>query len=407
MFTAVSTFYADLYPLEFITQDYASASAMMYGFQLLEDIRRIRMGCEERRDELERQFTLELQNWMKYSQQTQRVISRPDFEEQYSSENRQTVEDTITSTYKEIYSSRTRRLNVIEHQCDEVLEKLLQQRKTSLLILIAELTRENMDRLNELANELLSYKTQLNDGLESCIERQRIQYESRLSSKLLPPEDYCSGPDIDILTAFLGHMLIVIMEEMTLFFGDDEDLGMDIKCGISGCREIDGSTEEIQTPTVLPVDAQPTTQSSRPPPSPTSHERPTLPSQTHEQAHFTDTTSRPPHTSTESVPLLLTDKPIEIVTETKPKLDKLDTTEQSDEIDQPDKIATTEHTKLPVTEPASFTTPETDITKQPVTEPDMSTSASDSNIEQISVKPESVTTASPTVDIVAPTAPGI
>lgn len=119
----------NLYPLEFITQEYASVSAMKYGFQLLEDIRQIRMGCEERRDELEQQFTLELQNWMKYSQQTQQAIANPDFETLYSSENREVVQETISSTYRELYSSRTRRLNVIQRQCDETLEELLQNRR--------------------------------------------------------------------------------------------------------------------------------------------------------------------------------------------------------------------------------------------------------------------------------------
>jgi hypothetical protein len=270
-----------------------SVTAMKYGFQLLEDIRQIRMACEERRDELEQRFTSELLNWMQYSQQTQQVMSQPNFDDHYTNENRHVVEETIASTYRELYSSRIRRLNVIERQCDHSLENLLQRRKLSMLTLLAELMGHSPGKLNELVREMVRYKTQLQDGLEDCISRQEAHYDSRLSSKVLLPEDYCSGPDIDILTAFLDQMLNIIAQEQTNFFGDDEDLGVETPCGLSGCGEYPHSK--------LPqaeVDSQQTAQAPLSPSSPLSSSEP--PTAIYNDEEVTGTTPPPSPTSTEA-----------------------------------------------------------------------------------------------------------
>ena len=368
---------ADLYPLEFITQEYASVNAMKYGFQLLEDIRQIRMGCEERRDELEQQFTLELQNWMKYSQQTQQAIANPNFETLYTSEKREVVQETISSTYRELYSSRTRRLNVIERQCDETLEQLLQDRKMSMIILVTELMRDNMDRLKDLVRELVSYKTQLENGLQSCIQQQATQYESRVSSKLLEPVDYCSGPDIDILTAFLKRMLLIIMEEQVQFFGDDEDLGIHTPCGtgISGCGGIEDT--QYSTHDELHTSAQqPSTQPTYTPPSPSSHELPTRPqppSYIHDHTQTlpsTDTTSQSSTTGTTqqspSTSELETSPPTGIPSQVIPA-----TKAEAEDVS----IATTTEIKSPVTEAEVYTSvPERD-TETTSTLPESSTTA--------------------------------
>jgi hypothetical protein len=242
-------------PLEFITQAQASVHGMTYGFQLLEDIRQIRMVCEQRRDELEQHFTSELQNWMKYSQQTQQIMSRSYPGDRYVEENQQVIEKTIANTYSEIYSSRSRRLSVIQSQCDDSLEELLTQRKLSMLTLITDLLSHNMQELNKIVDELATYEKQLQDGLVSCVATQAMRYESRLSSKILSPEDFCSGPDIKILAAFLKRMLDIIVEEQSQFFGDDEDLRIETPCGISGCKEHTDSPSESSS--TLTVDTQP------------------------------------------------------------------------------------------------------------------------------------------------------
>ena len=230
---------------------------MTYGFQLLEDIRQIRMLCEQRRNELEQHFTTELQNWMQYSQQSQLITSRSNFEG-YVKEKKQVIDKTIANTYSEIYSSRKRRLNVIQSQCDNSLEQLLTQRKLSMLTLITDLLSYDRDKLNKLVNELTTYKKQLQDGVASCMATQAMQYESRLSSKVLQPEDYCSGPDIKILTAFSNRMLNIIVQEQLQFFGDDEDLAIETPCGISGCKEHPDSPSESSSPPTLTMDTQPT-----------------------------------------------------------------------------------------------------------------------------------------------------
>ena len=369
----------DLYPLEFITQEYASVSAMKYGFQLLEDIRQIRMGCEERRDELEQQFTLELQNWMKYSQQTQQAIANPDFETLYSSENREVVQETISSTYRELYSSRTRRLNVIQRQCDETLEELLQNRKMSMIILVTELMKVNMDRLKDLVRELVSYRTQLQNGLQSCIQQQATQYVSRVSSKLLEPTDYCSGPDIDILTTFLKRMLLIIMEEQAQFFGDDEDLGMHIPCGISGCGEIadtqDSTYQELYMSTEqAPSNTVPPTHPTHLPSSNELPTRPQLPSYIHDhtQVHVppsTDTASLSRNTDTTPQSTSISESTGEL--ETSPPTGT--PSQVTPEINPEAEDATTTEIKPPVTEAEVFTsTPERDMD---ITQPDSSTTA--------------------------------
>jgi hypothetical protein len=228
---------------------------MTYGFQLLEDIRQIRMVCEQRHDELEQHFTSELQNWMKYSQQTQQIMSRSYPGDRYVEENQQVIEKTIANTYSEIYSSRSRRLSVIQSQCDDSLEELLTQRKLSMLTLITDLLSHNIQELNKLVDELATYEKQLQDGLVSCVATQAMRYESRLSSKVLSPEDFCSGPDIKILAAFLKRMMDIITQEQSQFFGDDEDLRIETPCGTSGCKEHTDSPSESSS--TLTVDTQP------------------------------------------------------------------------------------------------------------------------------------------------------
>ena len=259
---------------------------MTYGFQLLEDIRQIRMVCEERRDELEQHVTTELQNWMKYAQQTQQIDDR------YVPENPQVIKETIANTYKEIYSSRRRRLNVIEHQCDDSLEELLNQRKLSMLTLAIDLMSHNIDKLHSLVEELSSYKNKLEDGLEICIAEKTRQYESRLSSKVLPAEDYCAGPDIRILITFLDHMLDVIVKEQEQFFGDDEDLGVETPCAVSGCGAFKNPPLHTSTPPKVTVDTAPTKPPSSPPFSgPSTSEIPTT---VYDDEHITSPPSRSP-----------------------------------------------------------------------------------------------------------------
>ena len=230
---------------------------MTYGFQLLEDVRQIRMVCEERRDELEQQFVIELQNWMKYSQQTQQVMSRSGFDDRYYHEDKQAIEETIASTYKEIYSSRKRRLTVIELQCDESLEELLNQRKLSMLTLTIDLMVHNKEKLTQIVTQLMMYKRKLKNGLVSCTTKQATQYMSRLSSKVLPPEDYCLGPDIKILLAFLDKIFDIIAQEQEQFFGDDEDLGMEPPCAISGCLQQSNTQSHTVSPPVTTENTQP------------------------------------------------------------------------------------------------------------------------------------------------------
>ena len=235
---------------------------MTYGFQLLEDIRQIRIICEERRDELEQHFVTDLQNWMKYAQQTQQIMRATGvFGGEYSTqENQQVVEETIANTYKEIYASRRRRLNVIETQCDDSLEELLNQRKLSMTSLVLDLMSHSVGKLNFLVEELTNYKEKLQNGLEECITERATQYESRLSSKVLPPEDYCEGPDIRILVNFLDRMLELIVIEQEGFFGDDEDLGTESPCAESGCEEY--SLPHSTLPPPIMTDAETTRPSS-------------------------------------------------------------------------------------------------------------------------------------------------
>ena len=278
--------YSAMYPLEFITQELASENGMIFGFQLLEEIRQTRIACEDRRDELEQQFTVELNNWIKYSRQTQQVMAKPDFENQYTSESRQIIENTIVNTYREIYSSRRRRLSVVEHQCNDALEELLQQRKRSMLALVADLIKHDINQLNALVSELVYYREQLHDGLQRCIES--MQHGIKLSSKVLQPEEYCYSPDIEILTAFLNRMLDIIMEEQASFF-DDEDLSFGTPCSVSGCGEIDDISDKEEDPTSIHT-------LSNLPASVTSHElptRPTSPEQMQDDTQVSDTTSRP------------------------------------------------------------------------------------------------------------------
>lgn len=399
---------------------------MMYGFQLLEDIRQIRMVCEERRDTLEQNFTVELQNWIVYSRQTQQIMAKPEFEDQYTTENRRTIKDTISNTYKEMFSSRERRLKVVERQCNHKLEYLFQKRERSMLILVANLISKNMNKLNTLVSELLSYSTQLQDGLQRCIQSR--QYGSKLSSKILSPEEYCSSPDIEILVAFLDRMLNIIMEEQALFF-DDEDLGMETPCIVSGCDETDDvSNKDISTAN---FDVQPTSGTpSRLPPIATSQELPTRPTQIQDD-------TQQPHSSATSRPITLTEpegqfaqdtippsteaiippsaSTSDITLETKPAilidstsattLELHDLTKPPSTEPQATTGATTtefiEETKVTLTEPE--TTYESTLeTEQPITDGEFSSSTLESKSKQTSTHSEYPTTADSSRDTITP-----
>lgn len=343
------------------------------------------MGCEERRDELEQKFTLELQNWMKYSQQTQQVIAQPDFEK-YSPESKNVVEKTLASTYTELFTRRVRKLNVIESQCDDKLDKLLQKRKMSLILLVANLMNNDPGRLRDLVTELREYKTQLHDGLQSCIERQALQYESRLSSKVLAPEDYCLGPDIEILTVFLNRMLDIIIEEQANFFGDDEDLGIDTPCSISGCQEEEDITHSGSASSAI----QPPTTHTTLPPSSSSHT--TLP-------HTHESTQQPPHTDGTQIPTTTDIKTQAPTSEFSTEPETVPATKPTVTTDQ-----TTAYNSTPPTTTTYTTFIETDIT--PETKPHVI--ETDPNREQTTTYSETElpTITAPTDESTPPTAPG-
>ena len=356
--------HAAQYPLEFITQEHVSVHAMTYGFQLLENIREIRMGCEERQDEQERQFTVELQNWMKYSQQTEQVIGRPEFQK-YLTESKETVETNLHATYKEMYLSRSRRLNVLQQQCDDKVEDLLQQRKVDMLRVVVDLMTNDLDGLRQLVTELVRYRTELQDGYLECVAMQALHHKSGLSSKLMTPEELCSVPDITILTAFLNRMLTMIALEQTSFFGDDEDLTENMPCGSSGCGETDEPTdsEEMEvlttaTPPSKKPDTHPTTKPTDLPPSPTSHELPTRPT----RPHTDDYTRPPPTTDTARDPPSSNSKQLPTEPDTKPTATTA----------QPDTKSTdgTPETKPPVTEPETHRQTQEPETKPPSSQPE-------------------------------------
>lgn len=286
--------------------------ATKYGFQLLEDVREVRMSCMERRDELERQFANELETWTKYSQQTQQVISEEGYQ-QYGMENREILEKNLQLGFREMYNSRSRRLQTIQDQCDNDLEDLLQIRKVSLLSRTTELMAKSPETLRHLMKELLSYSSQLQDGVQQCIHTQTEQFESGVTSRLNQPEDYCYASDITIVNVFIKHMVHLIQEEQMTFFGDDEDLVNDSPCGTSGCEEprvvttekvpiaadsmipaADGEATEATVHTVPPSKTPVTDQITRP--SSASEEPPTQPSLSSTTDQKPSTTKPPPTT---------------------------------------------------------------------------------------------------------------
>lgn len=304
-------------PLEFITMQTTNEDVTKYGFQLLEDVRKVRMTCMERRDALERQFADELETWTKYSQQTQQVISEEGYQ-QYGMENRETLEKNLQLGFREMYNGRSRRLQTIQDQCDNDLEDLLQTRKVSLLRRSAELMAKSPEKLRHLIKELLSYNSQLQDGVQNCIRTQTEQFESGVTSRLNQPEDYCYASDISIVNVFIKQMAHLIQEEQITFFGDDEDLVNDGPCGASGCEEPRVvTTEKLPTvahsmiPTAESTPKEPTeaavstvppsrtlaTEITRPPPAsdepPTS---PSLPATTDEKPSTTKPPPTTPHT---------------------------------------------------------------------------------------------------------------
>ena len=289
--------------------------ATKYGFQLLEDVREVRMSCMERRDELERQFANELETWTKYSQQTQQVISEEGYQH-YGMENREILEKNLQLGFREMYNSRSRRLQTIQVQCDNDLEDLLQIRKVSLLSRTAELMAKSPETLRHLMKELLSYSRRLQDGVQQCIHTQTEQFESGVTSRLNQPEDYCYAPDITIVNVFIKHMVHLIQEEQMTFFGDDEDLVNDGPCGTSGCEEPRVVTTEkvpIAADSMIPAadgphrEATETTVHTVPPsktpvtdqmtrPSSASEEPPTQPSLSSTTDQKPSTTKPPPTT---------------------------------------------------------------------------------------------------------------
>ena len=231
-------------PLEYITMNTINKDSMMYGFQLLEKIHQVRMICEEQQDKFERQFTKDLETWTKYSLQTEQMFSRPDYK-QYITEDKESIDNNMQSALADMYNARNHHLKKIQLQCDENLENLLKEHELSMIKLIADLMEHNNEILNQLIDELMSYVNQLQDGLQDCVATLTQFYNFHVASKLYEPNDFCYGPDINVLTIFLHRIQAIIWIEQSSFFGDDEDL-VERPCGTSACGETNAQNLESE-----------------------------------------------------------------------------------------------------------------------------------------------------------------
>ena len=233
------------------------STALTFGFQLLEDIRNIRIECDivQRQEEL--RFSKKMNDLLRYRKQVEDAIPKSDFVD-LTDANRDDIENNFDNTFEDIEIERARKLRDLQTQCKARIDSLLAGRKREALSYAQYLMQRDPAQFAQLLFDITGYSQQLQNGLAGCIGYYRAVGENETDGGMEDPRELCYEAEINILVEFIREVVEESNKRARNFYGDDEDYD---NSGMAGSG--DEEEERPSVPNRPPPEVPPTVPSER------------------------------------------------------------------------------------------------------------------------------------------------
>ena len=218
------------------------STALSFGYQLLENIRTIRVECDivQKREEL--RFSKKMNNLLQYRKRVEDSLAKSDFSD-LADANRDDIENNFDDAFEEIEIERERKLRDLQTQCKARIDSLLAGRKREALTYAESLMRRDPAQFAQLLFDVTGYSQQLRNGLAGCIGYYRAVGENQTDGGMEDPRELCYEAEINILVEFIREVVEESNKRARDFYGDDEDYD---SSGMAGS----GDEEEEERPSV-------------------------------------------------------------------------------------------------------------------------------------------------------------
>lgn len=182
-------------PLNFLMFQTKGNAALMFGFRLLEDLRNIHLDCNIQKGQEELQFARDMNDAMRYIQDTEALLSK------YPEENQVEIEESIRKTLEDISTERAERLKQIDLECKRRVDILLESRNLEAISYVEFLLQKDPAMFAQLLFDVTAYSRQLQRGVMDC----KVYYESINAEN---PQDLCYEVEIDIVVIFIREFIV-------------------------------------------------------------------------------------------------------------------------------------------------------------------------------------------------------
>ena len=218
------------------------STALSFGYQLLENLRTIRVECDivQKREEL--RFSKKMNNLLQYRKRVEDSLAKSDFSD-LADANRDDIENNFDDAFEEIEIERERKLRDLQTQCKARIDSLLASRKREALTYAESLMRRDPAQFAQLLFDVTGYSQQLRNGLAGCIGYYRAVGENQTDGGMEDPRELCYEAEINILVEFIREVVEESNKRARDFYGDDEDYD---SSGMAGS----GDEEEEERPSV-------------------------------------------------------------------------------------------------------------------------------------------------------------
>ena len=250
---------------------------MEFGFRIIQGVHTRLEECDHNKTRVIRRYQAKFLHLQKYFNDTEKIISKPEFEE-LSSENRVDIEENFRNAFREIDAELTRKLHQLRVKCDTLLESFINRNVITTVLYAENVIQRDPAQFMQLTFEVSSYSLQLRKLMSWCPNPRKHSQIIRIAEGVsVSVKELCQG-DLTLVLSLIDRFL----EEADKIFKsyiDDEDFAI----YISGDGEYDnelGSGDGETDTEVVKKPAKPvmvvTTDSPKPTKPPKGHRKPLL-----------------------------------------------------------------------------------------------------------------------------------
>ncbi len=198
-------------PFDFLTFSSGKEIEAMFGFEIIEYIHRERLRCLISHSKTELKFTDRMDTLMLYFKQTLDTVEPLEFEE-LASENKKDIEKNFHKTLKEMEHSRLRKLSSMQSRCDDNIELYMDERLRVIMDYASTMHQAEEAEFSKLLANMIAYQSQLETGLNSCIDYMERNSEKEHFENAGSFYDLCYGNEVQLLDRLITQFIALARE---------------------------------------------------------------------------------------------------------------------------------------------------------------------------------------------------